>query len=111
LFMDGFLGIHDCLVPITGWLGNIFESIRKTGKQAHRVCAMDMRNVLLLLLLLLHNLLEEEVEEYNRENHSEPISDPSDECIQIVWLRWNGIPSIDDAFYQRTRWTSRTYKP
>ncbi len=101
--MDGFLGIHDCLVPITAWLGNILESIRKTGKQAHRVCAMDMRNVLLLLLFLLHNLLEEEVEEYNRENQSKPISDPSDECIQIVWLLLEWYPQYQRRFLPKDK--------
>jgi hypothetical protein len=73
--------MHDCLVPITAWLGNIFDSISKTGKQAHRVHAMDVRNVLLLLPFSLHNLLEEEVAEYNRENPLKPIRDPLDECI------------------------------
>ena len=76
----------DCLVPITVWLGNIYDSIRKTGKQAHRVRVMDMRNVLLLLPFLLHNLLEEEVAEYNRKNQFKPIRDPLDECIQMVLL-------------------------
>ncbi len=78
--------MHDCLVPISAWLGNIFDSTRKTGAQAHRVCAVDMRNVLLLLPFLLHNLLEEEVDEYNRSNPFDPICDPSDECIQMVLL-------------------------
>ena len=80
--------MHDCLVPITAWLGNIFDSIRKTGSQARRVTvrAVDMRNVLLLLPFLLHNLLEEEVDEYNRSNPFDPICDPSNECIQMVLL-------------------------
>jgi hypothetical protein len=39
-----------------------------------------------MLPFLLHNLLEEEVEEYNRRNPFEPITDPSDECIGIVLL-------------------------
>ena len=78
--------MHDCLVPVTAWLGNIFDSIRKTGKHPCRVRAVDMRNILLMLPFLLHNLLEEEVEEYNRRNPFEPITDPSDECIGIVLL-------------------------
>jgi hypothetical protein len=60
LFMDRFRGMHDCLLPITAWLGSIFDSIRKFGEHANRVRAMDVRNVLLLVPLLLHNLLEEE---------------------------------------------------
>ena len=78
--------MHDCLVPVTAWLGNIFDSIRKTGKIPCRVRAVDMRNILLMLPFLLHNLLEEEVEEYNRRNPFEPVTDPSDECIGIVLL-------------------------
>jgi hypothetical protein len=78
--------LKDCLVPITAWLGNIFDSIRKTCAQEHRVRAVDMLNVLLLLFFLLHNLLEEEVEGYNRSNPFDPICDPADECIQMVLL-------------------------
>jgi hypothetical protein len=78
--------MHDCLVPMTAWLGNILNSIRKTGAQAHRICAVDMRNALLLLPFLLHYLLEEDVEEYNRSNPFDSICDPSDECFQMVLL-------------------------
>jgi hypothetical protein len=60
--MDRFCGMHDCLVPITAWLGNIFDSTRITGAQAHRALAVDMQNVLLLLSFVVHNLLGEEVE-------------------------------------------------
>ena len=81
-----FRGMHDCLVPLTAWLGTIFESIRKTSKISGRVRAVDMRNILLVLPFLLHNLLQEEVEEYNRNNPFDPIVDPSDECIGIVLL-------------------------
>ena len=78
--------MHDCLVPITAWIGNVFDSIRRTDKIPCRVRAVDMRNLLLLLPFLLHNLFEEEVEEYNSKNPFDPISDPSDECIGIVLL-------------------------
>jgi hypothetical protein len=78
--------MHDCLVPITSWIGNVFDSIRKTDKIPCRVRAKDMRNLLLVLPFLLHNLLLEEVEEYNRANPFDPITDPSDECIGIVLL-------------------------
>ncbi len=105
--MDRYRGMHDCLVPFTAWLGNIFESIRKTGTQAHRVRAVDMRNVLLLLPFLLHNLLEEEVDEYNRSNPFDPICDPSDEGIQMVLLllKWYHLyrrrfPPKDEADIQ-----------
>ena len=57
--------MHDCLVPVTAWLGNIFDSIRRTGEILSRVRAMDMRHILLFLRFLLHDLLQEEVEEYN----------------------------------------------
>jgi hypothetical protein len=78
--------MHDCLVPITSWIGNIFDSLRKTSKLPTRVRGVDMRNLLLLLPFLLHNHLEEEVEDYNRENPFDPIVDPSYECIGIVLL-------------------------
>ena len=84
-----FRGMHDCLVPITAWLGNIFDSIRKTSKIPGVVRAVDMRYILLMLPFLLHNLLEEEVEEYNSQNPFDPITDPSDECIGIVLLFLN----------------------
>ncbi len=51
-----------------------------------RVRKMDMRHILLMLPFLLPNLLQEEVEQYNQENPSDPIPDPSDECIGIVLL-------------------------
>ena len=86
LCVNSFLGMHDCLVPITAWSENVFESIRKTKKIPCRVRAVDMRNLLLLLPFLLHNLLEEEVKEYNNKNPFDPITDPSDECIGIVLL-------------------------
>ena len=86
LCVNSFRGMHDCLVPITAWIGNVFESIRKTKKNPCRVRAVDMRNLLLLLPFLLHNLLEEEVKEYNNKNPFDPITDPSDECIGIVLL-------------------------
>ena len=65
-FLGSFRGMHDCLVPLTAWLGTIFESVRKESKIPVQVRAVDMRNILLVLPFLLHNLLEEEVEEYNR---------------------------------------------
>ena len=84
--LGSFRGMHDCLVPITVWIGNVFDSIRRTDKIPCRVRAKDMRNLLLLLPFLLHNLFEEEVEEYNRANPFDPITDPSDQCIGIVLL-------------------------
>ena len=84
----------------------IFDSIRKTGKHPCRVRAVDMRNILLMLPFLLHNLLEEEVEEYNRRNPFEPITDPSDECIGIVllFIDWYHLyRRRPDAIHQRTR--------
>ncbi len=84
--LGSFRGMHDCLVPITSWIGNIFDSLRKTSKLPARVRGVDMRNLLLLLPFLQHNLLEEEVEDYNRENPFDPIVDPSTECIGIVLL-------------------------
>ncbi len=76
--------MHDCLVPITAWIGNVFDSIRRNDKVPGRVRAVDMRNLLLLLPFLLHNLLEEEVEGYNSIHPFDPIVDPSNECIGIV---------------------------
>ncbi len=84
--VGSFRGMHDVLVPITAWIGNIFDSIRTTDRIPSRVRAVDMRNLLLLLPFLLHNLLEEEVEEYNRTHIFDPIVDPSNECIGIVLL-------------------------
>ena len=55
--LGSFRGMHDCLVPITSWIGNVFDSIRKTDKIPCRVRAKDMRNLLLVLPFLLHNLL------------------------------------------------------
>jgi hypothetical protein len=78
--------MHDCLVPITAWIGCVFDSIRRTDKIPGKVRAVDMRNLLLLLPFLLHNLLEEEVEEYNRTHIFDPIVDPSNELIGIVLL-------------------------
>ncbi len=54
---------------------------QENGKQAHRVRAMDMLNVLLLLPFLRHNLLEEEVVECNCENPLESIG----------WIYSNGF--------------------
>ena len=87
--LGSFRGMHDCLVPITSWIGNVFDSIRRTDKIPCRVRAKDMRNLLLVLPFLLHNLLLEEVEEYNRANPFDPITDPSHECIGIVLLLIN----------------------
>ena len=87
--LGSFRGMHDCLVPITSWIGNVFDSIRRTDKIPGRVRAKDMRNLLLVLPFLLHNLLLEEVEEYNRANPFDPIIDPSDECIGMVLLLIN----------------------
>jgi hypothetical protein len=78
--------MHDCLVPITAWIGNVFDSIRKNSKVPTNVHAVDMQNLLLLLPFLLHNLLDEEVEQYNGKNPFDPIVDPSDECIGNVLL-------------------------
>ena len=87
--LGSFRGMHDCLVPITSWIGNVFDSIRRTDKIPCRVRAKDMRNLLLVLPFLLHNLLLEEVEEYNRANPFDPITDPSEECIGMVLLLIN----------------------
>ena len=78
--------MHDCLVPITARIGNIFDSIRRTDKIPGRVRAVDMRNLLLVLPFLMHNLLEEEVAEYNSTHIFDPIVDPSNEMIGIVLL-------------------------
>ncbi len=76
--------MHDCLVPVTQYLAIIFDSIRKSAVLSGSVCAVNMRNMLLMLPFLLHNLLEQEVEEYNSQNPFNPVTDPSDECIGIV---------------------------
>ena len=76
--------MHDCLVPITAWIGNIFDSIRRTDKIPGRVRAVDMRNLLLVLPFLLHNLLEEEVAEYNSTHIFDPIVDHS--CVFVTVL-------------------------
>ncbi len=78
--------MHDCLVPITAWICNVFDSIRRTDRIPSRVRPVDMRNLLLMLPFLLHNLLEEEVAEYNGTHIFDPIVDPSNECIGIVLL-------------------------
>ncbi len=102
--------MHDCLVPITAWIGHVFDSIRKSSKVPGKVRAVDMRNLLLLLPFLLHNLLEEEVEEYNRKNPFDPIVDPSDECIGIVLLFIDWYICFVDAIHQRTNLTYKISK-
>ncbi len=81
--------MHDCVVPITAWIGNIFDSIGRIDKLSGRVCAVDLRNLLLLLPLcciIFSILLEEEVEEYNRSHILDPIVDPSNQFIGMVLL-------------------------
>ncbi len=108
--------MHDCLVPVTQWHANVFESIRQIDKLPCRVRASDMRHILLLLPFLLQDLLAEEVEKYSKENHFDPISDPSDECIGIVnlFLTWydlfcRRIPPKDELDIEDLRVLSLRY--
>ena len=78
--------MHDCIVPVTAYIGNVFESIRQYQHIPGKIRAVDMRNLLLILPFLLHNLLEEEVEHYNSSHIFDPIVDPSHECIGMVLL-------------------------
>ncbi len=68
--------------------GQFFESISQTDKLSSpcRVCARDMRHILLVLPFLQHDLLGEEIQEYNDANPFDPTSDPSNECIGMVCL-------------------------
>ena len=61
-----FRGIHDCLVPVSPYLAEIFKHLRTKGKLPPKMRAMDMRHVLLILPFFLEGLLTVEVEEYNR---------------------------------------------
>ena len=74
--------MHDCLVPVTPWLANIFESLRTPAKISGKARAVDVPHILLLLPFLLPNLLQEEVAEYNGENPFDPIRYPSDACLE-----------------------------
>ncbi len=53
-FSTTFRGLHECLVPITARIGNVFDGpgIRRTDKIPGRVRAADMWNLLLLLPFL-----------------------------------------------------------
>jgi hypothetical protein len=69
---------------ISAWIGNVFDSIRRTVKIPGRVRAVYIRNLFLLLHFLLHNLLEEEVEEDNSTHILDPVVDLSNDCVGIV---------------------------
>jgi hypothetical protein len=81
-------GIHDCLVPITPYLGGVFQALRitGTGKLPPKVRAVDMRHILLLLPFLLDNLMHDEVAAYNLKNPFQPIHDPAKELVSMVLL-------------------------
>ena len=85
-FTHSFRGIHDCLVPVTPYLGCIFKNLRSKQKLPPRIRAMDMRHILLLLPFILEGLLTEEVAEYNRNNPIIKVSDPSPNMVQIVMM-------------------------
>jgi hypothetical protein len=76
----------------TAWIGNAFDSIRRTKTTPGRpgVRAVDKRNLLLLLPFLLHTLLEEEVEKCDRLHLFDPLVDPSDGCIGmfLFFINW-----------------------
>jgi len=80
-----FKGIHDCLVPVTPYLGGIFTHLRSKGKLPPRVRAMDMRHILILLPFLLEGLLTDEVEEHNASNRFiHWVVDPSPKMVNIT---------------------------
>lgn len=86
-----FRGIHDCLVPVTPYLGGIFKHLRSQGRLPPRIRAMDMRHILLILPFLLEGLLTDEVEEHNagiRFIHH--VVDPSSKMVDItiMLLSW-----------------------
>ena len=86
-----FRGIHDCLVPVTPYLGGIFKHLRSKGKLPPRVRAMDMRHVLILLPFLLEGLLTDVVAEHNARNRFiHRVVDPSSQMVEItiILLSW-----------------------
>ena len=86
-----FKGIHDCLVPVTPYLGGIFTHLRTKGKLPPRVRAMDMRHMLIILPFLLEGLLTDEVEEHNAANQFiHRVVDPSSKMVDItiMLLSW-----------------------
>jgi hypothetical protein len=99
-----FRGIHDCLVPVTPYLGGIFQNLRSYGKLPPRVRAMDMRHILIILPFLLEGLLTDEVEEHNAANQFiHHAVDPSSKMVDItiMLLSWyhlyrRKIPAKDE---------------
>ena len=87
---QSFRGIHDCLVPVTPYLAEIFKHLRSKGKLPPRVRAVDMRHILLILPFLLQGLLTQEVEEHNKKNPVFRIVDPSSIMVEItiMLLSW-----------------------
>jgi hypothetical protein len=99
-----FRGIHDCLVPVTPYLGGIFKNLRSKGKLPPKVRAMDMRHILIILPFLLEELLTDEVEEHNAANQFiHRVVDPSSKMVDItiMLLSWyhlyrRKIPAKDE---------------
>ena len=87
---DSFRGKHDCLVPVTPYLADLFNYLRIHKKKPPRVRAIDMRHVLLLLPFLLDGLLADEVLKHNRAHPLNPVLDPSSELIGVtmVLIQW-----------------------
>ena len=90
---DSFRGKHDCLVPVTPYLADLFNYLRIHKKTPPRVRAIDMRHVLLLLPFLLDGLLADEVLKHNRAHPLNPVLDPSSELIGVtmVLIQWYNL--------------------
>ncbi len=76
-------GMHDTLIHLSTKTRSVFEDIGQnvfaTPKVHSRVCATDLRHLLLLLPLICHDLFGPEVAQHNEEHRGmgAPVEDPS----------------------------------
>ena len=104
-----FREIHDCLVPVTPYLGGIFKHLRSQGRLPPRIRAMDMRHILLILPFLLEGLLTDEIEEHNagiRFIHH--VMDPSSKMVDIIIMLLSWYRLYRRKFPARMRKKSKT---
>jgi hypothetical protein len=78
-----FSGRHECLMSMTQFVRDTFQHIHKKKAVHGRVRGADLQQLLVISPYVFHNLFQQEVADYNRENHT-MLEDPAMKVLPVL---------------------------